>query len=130
MLLQEGRWGDKQIVPAAFVHHCRNTSPYNPHFPYSLQFSVNTDGNIHKFPRDVFWKRGSGGHCFYIIPSLDLIVWKLGGRDGQYDAKNTGLPILPEVLQHKESRTGWNATVGDDVAAIETLRMVLDAIVQ
>jgi CubicO group peptidase (beta-lactamase class C family) len=129
MLLQEGRWENKQIVPAEFVQHCRSASPYNPHSPYSLQFSVNTDGNIAKFPRDAFWKRGSGGHCFYIVPSLDLIVWKLGGRDGQYDSKNTGLPILAEVLQHEESRTGWKANVSDDVAAIETLRMVIDAIV-
>ena len=95
-----------------------------------MQFDVNTDGDIPELPRDAFWKRGSGGHCFYIVPSLDLVVWKLGGRDFQYHPNNTGLSVSPEALEHEESRRGWEATVGQDIAAVKTLRMVVGAIIQ
>jgi CubicO group peptidase (beta-lactamase class C family) len=130
MLLHDGRWHAQQIVPAEFIRHCRNKSPYNPHYPYSLQFNVNGDGGIPELPRDAFWKRGSGGHCFYVVPALDLVVWKLGGRDFQYDPQNTGLPILSETLQHAETREDWTATVDQNLASIQTLQMVIDAIVE
>jgi CubicO group peptidase (beta-lactamase class C family) len=91
LLLNEGRWEDTQIVPAEYVRHCSRTSPYNPHYPYSLQFNVNTKGDIADLPRDAYWKAGSGGHVLYVVPSLELVVWKLGGRDEQYSPTNTGL---------------------------------------
>src|SRR5690606_38202138 len=97
LLLHEGQWGDQQLVPAWYVRHATRESPYNPHFPYSLQFRVNSGGAISSLPRYAFWKAGSGGHCLYIVPSLDLIVWKLGGRDGQYSHSNTGLPEPPPL---------------------------------
>jgi CubicO group peptidase (beta-lactamase class C family) len=46
LLLRDGRWNDKQIVPADYVRHASRQSPYNRHFPYSLQFNVNTNGDI------------------------------------------------------------------------------------
>ena len=97
LLLREGKWEEQQIVPIDFVRQASRASSYNPHFPYSLQFNVNTNGEQDELPRDAFWKTGSGGHCFYVVPSLDLVVWKLGGRDGQYSRNNTHLPE-PELL--------------------------------
>lgn len=62
-------------------------SVYNPHYPYSLCFNVNTDGDVREYPRSTFWKAGSGGHIIFIVPSHDLVVWKLAGRDDQYDER-------------------------------------------
>lgn len=88
MLLREGRWGDRQVVPREYVAHAARRSPYNPHYPYSLQFSVNTEGEIGGLPRDAFWKAGSGGHAFYVVPSLALLsgTWGAGRsiRAGEY----------------------------------------------
>jgi CubicO group peptidase (beta-lactamase class C family) len=84
MLLRKGRWRGRQVVPAEYVAQCGRPSRYNPHYPETLTFENNSDGRIAGVPRDAFWKAGSGGHCFYVIPSLDLAVWKLGGRDDQY----------------------------------------------
>lgn len=129
LLLREGRWNDRQLVPAAYVRHCGHRSPYNPHYPYSLQFEVNEDGHVAGAPRDAFWKMGSGGHCFYVVPSLNLVVYKLGGRDEQYDPKNTGLPPLPEsVFQYDGSRESWKRTVDEGPAARRTLERVVAAI--
>lgn len=128
LLLHEGRWGGRQLVPAAYIDHCRRASPYNPHFPYSLQFNVNTGGEAPELPRDAFWKEGSGGHVIYVVPSLDLVVWKMGGRDSQYEEKDTGLPLPPESRQAGESRKGWKQTIDGDAALHRVLQQVVAAI--
>lgn len=125
LLLNEGRWGNRQIVPAEYVRHCARKSPYNPHYPYSLQFTVNTDGDVPELPRDAFWKQGSGGHVLYVVPSLDLVVWKLGGRDGQYSPSDTGLPVHLQAARGAESRGGWKASVDQQTAARKTLQLVV-----
>lgn len=104
LLLRQGRWGGRQIVPAEYVAHCGRMSPYNPHYPHSLEFEVNEDGHVAGAPRDAFWKAGAGGYCIYVIPSLDLVVYKMGGSEGQYDPALTGLPVL---YQYDGSRENW-----------------------
>ncbi len=118
----------RQLVPAEYVKHCGRKSPYNPHYPYSLQFKVNTDGFVPEFPRDAFWKGGSGGHVLYIVPSLDLVVWKLGGRDGQYSEGDTGLPVHPEAARQAQTRKGWKASIDKEAASTLTLEKVIAAI--
>jgi CubicO group peptidase (beta-lactamase class C family) len=128
LLLHKGNWNGKQVVPEDFVRTAPTASKYNPHFPYSLQFNVNTNGEIAELPKDAFWKNGSGGHCLYVVPSLDLIVWKLGGRDGQYGIRDTGLPE-PEPLPNAEQPiTDGTEFQGNDYA--KTLEMVIQSIDQ
>ena len=129
LLLREGRWQDRQIVPAEYVRLCGRQSPYNPHAPYSLQFDVNTDGHMPDVPRDAFWKSGSGGHVLYIVPSLDLVVWKLGGRDGQYEARDTGLPTHPAAAREAKPRGAWTETVNAETAKVRTLQLVVASVV-
>jgi CubicO group peptidase (beta-lactamase class C family) len=128
LLLHEGCWGGRQLVPAEYIRHCGHKSPYNPHFPYSLQFTVNTDGNVSELPRDAFWKSGSGGHALYVVPSLDLVVWKLGGRDGQYSRNDTGLAPHPAVPRETADRKGWKEAIDKQTALRQTLELVVDAI--
>ena len=45
------------------------------------------------------------------MPSLDLVVWRLAGRDDQYDQANTGLPLLPEIIKAGEARQDWKSTM-------------------
>ncbi len=128
LLLREGRWNDEQVVPAEYVRLCARRSPYNPHFPYSLQFNVNTNGDLPELPRDAFWKGGSGGHALYIVPSLDLVVWKLGGRDEQYSPSNTGLAPSPASQESITARKGWRETVDKETALRKTLELVIKAV--
>ncbi|MEO6787083.1 MAG: serine hydrolase [Chthoniobacteraceae bacterium] len=102
-LAHKGRWKDRQLVPPDYIALCQKMLPYNPHTPFSLQFENNSDGHILGVPRDAFFKTGAGGFCIYIVPSLDLVIYKLGGKDAQYDPKLTGLP-QPEV---KRDRDNW-----------------------
>ncbi len=130
LLRHEGRWQDKQLVPAEYVRHCSRMSPYNPHYPYSLQFTVNADGHFKELPRDAYWKSGSGGHVLYVVPSLDLVVWKLGGRDEQYAPANTGLKPSPAAPEQVAARRGWKETVDREAALRQTLKLVLDALTE
>jgi CubicO group peptidase (beta-lactamase class C family) len=91
-LLRNGRWGTKQLVPADYIALCNKSLPINKHTPYSLMFEHNADGHIIAAPKDAYFKNGSGGFCLYVVPSLDLIIYKLGGTDGQHNPALTGLP--------------------------------------
>ncbi len=102
-LLHEGKWKDQQLVPPDYIELCHQPSPYNPHSPFSLQFEHNSDGHVLGAPRDAFWKSGAGGFCIFVVPSLDLVIYKLGGKDQQYDPAMTGLP-QPE---QSHDRDGW-----------------------
>jgi hypothetical protein len=84
-LLHNGKWKDQQLVPPDYIALCNKPSKYNPHCPFSLQFEHNSDGHVAGAPRDAFYKSGAGGFGIFIVPSLDLVIYKLGGNNGQYD---------------------------------------------
>jgi len=128
LLLNEGRWLDKQLIPAGYVRHCARQSPYNPHYAYSLQFNVNTGGDFEELPRDAYWKTGSGGHVLYVVPSLDLVVWKPGGRDAQYSPNDTSLPPSPASEEQVAARRDWKETVDGETAIRQTLKLIIDAL--
>ena len=106
LLLRQGRWGAAQLVPSHYVEAATTRSPFNPHYPASLPFEVNFDGRVAGVPRDAFWMSGSGGHSLYVVPSLDLVVYKLGGRGDQYHHRQTGLPPLPKTVFEYETGPG------------------------
>ncbi len=126
LLLHQGSWNGKQVVPEDYVRAASSASPYNPHFPYSLQFNVNTNGENNELPNDAFWKIGSGGHCLYIVPSLDLVVWKMGGRDGQYGVGDSGLPE-PEPAPNAEPPLPGGPEYPGDVY-VKALEMVIQSV--
>ncbi|MEZ5353199.1 MAG: serine hydrolase [Bryobacteraceae bacterium] len=125
LMLHQGKWAGKQIVPAAFARMCGRMVKYNPHFTHSFNFNVNEDGHVAGVPKDAFWKGGSGGYAIYIVPSLDLVVYKMGGNESQYDPALTRLPVR---YQYDGSRAGWKpeGPVGD--ATSRTLQMVVSAV--
>lgn len=127
LMLHQGRWGKTQIVPADFVSMCGRMVKYNPHYTHSFNFNVNEDGHIDNVPKDAFWKGGSGGYAIYIVPSLDLVIYKMGGTEGQYDPKLTRLPVK---YTYDGSRDNWKPAdpkmIGDSTN--RTLQMVVAAI--
>jgi CubicO group peptidase (beta-lactamase class C family) len=125
LLLHQGKWGRKQVVPAEYVRQCATPSPYNPHYPYSLQFEVNGDGHVTGAPRDAFWKSGAGGYSIYVVPSLDMVIYKMGGSEGQYNPALTGLPVL---YPYDGSRDGWKAQPGVGDSTRKVLEMVVAAV--
>ncbi|HYI95514.1 MAG TPA: serine hydrolase domain-containing protein [Bryobacteraceae bacterium] len=129
LMLHEGKWKKQQVVPAEFARMCGKMVKYNPHYQHSFNFNVNENGNLANVPRDAYWKGGAGGYAIYVVPSLDLVVYKMGGNEGQYNPELTRLPVK---YSYDGSRANWKAgdpkVVGD--ATGKTLQMVVAAIVQ
>lgn len=133
-LLHEGRWKDRQLVPADYVALCNKRSPYNPHCPFTLQFENNSDDHVPGAPGDAFYKSGAGGFGIFVVPSLDLVIYKLGGRDNQYDPALTG---IPQPFNYDGSRDHWQpiprtpfneGSLGGDDGLRRVLEMVSAAV--
>ncbi len=136
LLLQQGRWGSQQLVPADYIALCGRASPYNPHSPFSLMFEVNADGHVFGAPPDAFFKSGAGGSAIYVVPSLDLVAYKMAGNDAQFDPELTGLPA---GYDYDHSRDLWkprphdqfhDGPVGGDDGVRRLLEMVTAAVVE
>ena len=132
-LLRGGRWNDRELVPKDYIALCHQMSPHNPHSPYSLMFEHNVDGHVAGAPRDAFWKSGAGGFALLIVPSLDLVIYKMGGNNGQFDPTLTRLP-QPEP---NHDRDDWKAiprtpfhegSLGGDDGIRRVLEMVCAAV--
>jgi CubicO group peptidase (beta-lactamase class C family) len=133
-LLHQGKWGAKQLAPAEYVALCGQPSPFNPHSPFSLMFENNSDGHVAGAPRDAFYKSGAGGFGIFVIPSLDMVIYKLGGNDSQYDPALTG---LPQPTPADDSRKDWRpiprtpfneGSMGGDDGLRRVLEMVSAAV--
>lgn len=136
LLLQHGRWGAGQLVPADYVALCGRPSPYNPHSPFSLMFEVNADGHVNAAPRDAYFKSGAGGSAIYVVPSLDMVIYKMAGSDAQFAPELTGIPAAYEV---DHSRDNWkpgphtqfhDGPIGGDDSVRRLLELVVAAVVQ
>lgn len=126
-LAHDGKWKDKQLVPSDYIKKCQVYLPYNPHTPFSLQFEHNSDGHVAGAPKDAFWKSGAGGFCLYIVPSLDLVIYKLGGKTGQYDPS---LTLIPQP-KPDTSRDNWEPFGGNgfmEGAGASSLNRILETV--
>ena len=136
LLSKKGRWGSEQLVPAEYVALCGRPSPYNRHSPFSLMFEVNADGHVAGAPRDTFFKSGGGGYGIYVVPSLDLVIYKMAGSDRQYDPALVG---QPQNYKYDGSRDNWKPSarsqfsdgpVGTDDGVHRVLEMVVAAVIE
>jgi len=133
-LLHEGKWGTQQLVPADYVALCNKPLPYNPHTPFTLQFENNSDGHVAGAPRDAYYKSGAGGFGIFVVPSLDIVIYKMGGKDNQYEPALTGLP-QPEPDHSRDKwepipRTPFNeGSLGGDDGLRRVLEMISAAVI-
>lgn len=136
LLLHHGKWADKQLIPSDYVEACGKPSPYQKHAPFSLMFEINADGHVAGAPRDAYFKSGAGGFGVAVVPSLDLVLYRMAGDDRQYDPAATG---LKQDYPYDGSRDHWkpatrsqfsDGPIGTDDALRRTLEMVVAAVVQ
>lgn len=94
LLAHDGKWEDKQIVPHWWIEQATKSSQQlNPSYGYT--FWVNTDGVLWpSAPRDTFAFRGFTASRLYIVPSLDLVVARLGYAPQNWGEEN----LLPGIL--------------------------------
>ncbi len=83
LCLHRGCWQDRQIVPRSHMEAVRKPSPYNPYHPtYGMLFTNNAERRA--FPKalpDTFGPSGACNNQIWIIPSLDMVVVRIGDRE-------------------------------------------------
>jgi CubicO group peptidase (beta-lactamase class C family) len=135
LLLHKGAWAGKQILSSGYVDKLSHPSPYQKHAPYSLSFENNADGHVAGAPKDAYFKSGGGGFGIYVIPSLDMVIYKMAGNDTQYDPAATG---LKQDYPYDGSRDQWKAEphtqfsdgpIGVDDGVRRVLEMVIAALI-
>ena len=134
LLLHHGKWDKEQLALAAYVEACGKPSAYQKHAPFSLMFEVNADGHVAGAPRDAFFKSGGGGFGIIVVPSLDMVIYKMAGNERQYDPAFNG---QPQNYKYDGSRDGWkpaahtqfnDGPIGTDDGVRRVLEMVVAAV--
>ncbi len=135
-ILKKGRWEKQQVIPADYIELCGKPTKWNAHAPMSLMFENNADGHVAGAPRDAFFKSGGGGFGVIVVPSLDMVIYKMAGDDAQYNAERTG---LKQDYPYDGSRNGWKPAVrsqfsdgpiGTDDSVRRVLEMVAAAVIE
>lgn len=85
LMLRGGLWEGERFVPAWWLEAAtRSSQPLNPR--YGLGWWVNSEGRMWPgLPRDAFAMTGYRSNRCYIIPSLDLVVARIGSGPTTWD---------------------------------------------
>jgi len=93
LYLREGRWQGKSILSRSFVEAIRRVPPAMAGLAvendpqerfggasrhYGLLWWNNADGAVVDAPRDTYWAWGLGDSLIVVIPSLDLVISRIG----------------------------------------------------
>jgi CubicO group peptidase (beta-lactamase class C family) len=80
--LRGGKWGDKQVVPAAYVKAATTPGAHGPDYGYL--WWLNTQGkNYPGLPATAFGAKGAGSNTIVVLPEQDLVVvwrWHAGNE--------------------------------------------------
>jgi CubicO group peptidase (beta-lactamase class C family) len=110
LYLRQGMWDGIQILPASYVATAsapiagvsglQSLSPDHPDAAshYGLLWWNNGDGYMSSVPTDAFFAWGLGERFIIVIPSLDIVVARLGG-DWRVDDTAPFIPVLEPFLR-------------------------------
>ncbi|MEM6994139.1 MAG: serine hydrolase [Myxococcota bacterium] len=120
LYLNRGCWAGEQVVPEAWVAESTQPSQaFNAGYGYWWWLSGGTptldlidatvlpSGSLHPFgPDDSFCADGLGSQTIEVIPSLDMVVVRMG-RSPMEDIEGNPLPLFPilEMLDDGKMRT-------------------------
>lgn len=84
LMLRKGRWNGRQLIAPWWIELATQSSqPYNP--DYGFTWWVNTRGTKWPgVPRDAFACSGFLSNRCYIVPSLDLVVARVGSGPSEW----------------------------------------------
>ncbi len=99
LILNQGRVGDEQVVPAQWVTQMTTPAPTNPNYGYQIWLGSPADGQRaynskstikvrHSEPfaaPDVVFLDGNGGQRLYVVPSAQLLIVRTGATRSDWD---------------------------------------------
>jgi CubicO group peptidase (beta-lactamase class C family) len=130
LYLHDGRWKDRQIVPAQWVHDCvkaYSRSDYGPGYGYLWWtdfLDPTSPRTTVRLPEGAFFAWGAAGQYALVIPALDIVVVHRVNRD---------IPDYKEVNLWQFGRLLWlilsaahQPDIGPDVSLQATKGQRLD----
>ena len=83
LYLHEGQWNGVQILTPQWVKYTATPTPTSDDC-YGAQFWLNAGGFFPDAPRDLYYCSGYQGQMVAVIPSLDLVIVRMGlkGKNG------------------------------------------------
>jgi CubicO group peptidase (beta-lactamase class C family) len=109
LYLQDGVWNGERILPEGYVRFVRTPAPAwvaDQRPIYGGFFWLNTNQSTFPAPDDAYFMAGAGGQYTIIIPSLDLVVVRLGhyrGEDAGTASLQRALGLLVKAVPHRSS---------------------------
>lgn len=102
LMLRGGKWGDLQVVPRSWIEQF--TTPSQQHnLDYGLGWWVNRERTIWPWaPRDTFGLAGMQSNRCYVVPSLDLVVARVGYGPHSWNERE----LLEGVIGSLETTAG------------------------
>lgn len=81
LYLKDGVWNGERLLPKGWTRFVSTPAPAWADSSYGAMVWVNARGGW-PLPRDAFAFRGAGGQETYVVPSLDLVVVRMGHFPG------------------------------------------------
>lgn len=83
LYLHKGNWNGEQVLEESWVKY--TATPTNTsNGGYGAQFWLNAGGKFPDAPRDMFYCNGYQGQMVAIIPSLDMVIVRMGVNEGDH----------------------------------------------
>jgi CubicO group peptidase (beta-lactamase class C family) len=80
LYLHKGNWNGEQILDESWIKY--TATPTNTsNGQYGAQFWLNAGGKFPDVPRDMFYCSGYQGQMLAIIPSLDMVIVRMGLKE-------------------------------------------------
>jgi CubicO group peptidase (beta-lactamase class C family) len=85
LYLHKGNWNGKQLFDSSWAKYV-STPTNTSHGRYGAQFWLNASGHFPDVPRDMYYCNGFQGQMVAIIPSMDLVIVRMGlTEEPQFD---------------------------------------------
>jgi CubicO group peptidase (beta-lactamase class C family) len=96
--LNEGRWGDKQLVPEEWMKQAtsRFVQANGESHNYGYTFWIQDEWD--NVPKDTFMSRGHNLNNCYVVPSLDLVVARQGNENGTGEERSRFVETVIEKI--------------------------------
>ncbi len=94
LYLQDGAWNGDQILPDWWTEFVSTKAPAWEDPVYGGLFWINGNSSM-PLPKDAYYMAGGGGQRTIIVPSMDLVVVRLG----HFRGSAVGMELLNKVLQ-------------------------------
>jgi len=108
LFLQDGVWQGERLLPEGYADFVSTPAPAWSEPVYGGLFWLNRTGEW-SLPEDAYYMAGAGGQRVFVVPSLDLVVVRMGhfrGNEPGMEALDRALAELTAVFSDAADSSG------------------------